>query len=227
MIRLYLIVEGPTELQFADQMLALHLAEKNVMLRTMLSKTGTKGEKKYKGGAVNYDKIKNDITDLLKQEKGADVRLSTMFDLYGLPGNFPGYETAKKHSDPYRIVECREKLFSESIQDSRFMPYLQLHEFEALLFTDIDAFVKYGTRYEKAVDQLKKTCIFPDSPERIDDGETSAPSKRIAAVIPEYDGAKVTMGPAIAKIIGLDAIRKKCPHFNQWLEQLEQLDKSS
>lgn len=59
---------------------------------------------------------------------------TTMFDLYALPDDFPGYETAKAIGEPYVRVAALETAFAEAINDGRFIPYIQLHEFEALLF---------------------------------------------------------------------------------------------
>jgi hypothetical protein len=51
----------------------------------------------------------------------------------------------------------------------------------------------------------------------------TAPSKRIIAEIPEYDGQKATSGPLIAGRIGLPTLREKCAHFAEWLHRLEGL----
>ena len=63
---------------------------------------------------------------------------------------------------------------------------------------------------------------FP-SPEDIDDEEP--PSKRILAVLPDYD--KVADGPALAAAIGIKALRENCAHFSNWVATLENLSRTS
>jgi len=59
------------------------------------------------------------------------------------------------------------------------------------------------------------------TPEDINDDQRTAPSKRITAVFPAY--SKVLFGALIAERIGLQTIRRECPHFSNWLARLEQL----
>lgn len=103
----------------------------------------------------------------------------------------------------------------------RFIPYMQLHEFEGLLFSDITKFKEYYTEekmYYKALEEASRT--FPN-PEFINNNPSTAPSKRLIAAIPSYN--KVLDGNCIAMAIGLTTIRRECPLFNEWLTTLEQL----
>jgi hypothetical protein len=61
---------------------------------------------------------------------------------------------------------------------------------------------------------------FP-SPEHIDEGDQTAPSKRIQSVLPEYQ--KVAAGVVVAEAIGIEAMRRECKHFAAWMEKLESL----
>jgi hypothetical protein len=158
----------------------------------------------------------------LKEDKSKDVFLSTMVDLYALPADFPGTDACKDDPDPCRRVEGMEQALAADIDDPRFLPYIQLHEFEALLLADPGKFAAYYEGFTREIDQLQQ-LVARTSPERIDDREQTAPSKRIAALIPEYAHEKPTAGPAIAVAIGLPTIRKKCPHFDAWLGRLEHL----
>jgi hypothetical protein len=105
----------------------------------------------------------------------------------------------------------------------RFVPYLQLHEFEALILSDPTKFDVRFIEHQKGIQALIVECSSYQSPELIDDNETTAPSKRIIAKIPDYEGSKHSAGPLIAKQIGLTAIRQKCSHFDSWLTKLETL----
>jgi hypothetical protein len=92
-----------------------------------------------------------------------------------------------------------------------------------MLFADPTAFEISFENCQDQIQQLKAIAASVSSIEHIDDGKTTAPSKRIVAIIPEYDGRKTSAGPDIAEYIGLKTIRERCPHFHQWLTHLENL----
>ncbi len=220
MKRLLLVVEGATEQQFAIQVLGPHLLSSNVAVtKPQLVPTGKSG----RGGVVNYEHVKRAITSWARQERGPDVAFSTMFDLYKLPRNFPGYVAAKAKTTPYSVVESLEESLAEDIGDDRFVPYIQLHEFEAMLFSDPRMLSGSFSRREKEVAELVRIADKCGNPEEIDDGESTSPSKRIIELIPEYRGAKRVVGSDVARQIGIDKIRNACKHFSDWLTKLEQL----
>ena len=107
------------------------------------------------------------------------------------------------------------------VDESRIIPYVQRHEFEGLLFSDVRAFATLPSVADSSVARLASIRADFDNPEEINDSSSTAPSKRITRAIPRYD--KVRDGPPVALAIGLDAIRRECPRFNQWVEQLESL----
>ena len=220
-IRLYIIVEGPTEERFVNQTLKPHLG--NVLVEASALVVTTSKKRGKRGGLSDYKKPRNDIIRLTKQEQNDDVRFTTMFDLYGLPEEFPGYEDAVLHDDPYQRVETLEDALANDISDPRFIPYIQLHEFEALLFSDPG---KLKLEFDGSADAIARLATiaarFP-SPEHINDSSTTAPSKRIIRAIPEYDGRKASAGPIVAEKIGLPTMRAKCAHFADWLAKLENL----
>ncbi|HEY4722728.1 MAG TPA: DUF4276 family protein, partial [Anaerolineae bacterium] len=100
---------------------------------------------------------------------------------------------------------------------------LQLFEFEALILSDPARFEVRFVEHAVGIRGLIEECSPYSSPELINDGEATAPSKRIIARIPDYEGSKRSAGPLIAGKIGLPTIRQKCPHFNAWLAKLESL----
>jgi hypothetical protein len=225
MIRLYLTVEGQTEQAFAVQLLVPHLGQHGVVLaKPRVAAIARKKGHVHRGGLARYSPFKNDVACWLKQEHGSDVYFTTMIDLFGLPGDFPGYAAAAGIPDPYGRVAKLEEALAEDMGDSRFIPYIQLHEFEALLFSDPRVFARYYLHHDRAIESLAELANSFQNPELIDDGEESAPSKRIRQHIPEYGPrAKRTAGPIIAAQIGLENIRAKCRHFNDWLTKLEAL----
>jgi len=225
MARLYLFAEGPTEQTFADTLLKVHLASFKVYLHppVLIAHAKKKG-RVHRGGGRRYLPMKNDILRFLKQEKGRDVFFTTMIDLYGIHAQFPGLSEAEslRHT-PNKRVEALEEAFAKDVGDDRFIPYIQLHEFEAYLFSDPTKFTDFYDHHEKQIAALKAIAEQHTTPELIDDGQHSAPSKRIAAELPDYEDAKSVIGPQVAELICLNAIRRKCPHFAGWLSRLEKL----
>ena len=223
MIRLNIVAEGQTEQRFIERLIAPHLLRINVFVYCRCVRTSSKG-KIYSGGTSNFSKLKRDIVRWVRQDRQKDARFTTMIDLYGLPGDFPGIEAARILADPYQAVEDLEKNLRDEIADQRFIPYLQLHEFEAILLAGPEAFSRHFPNAN--IDALRDLVNRFDSPECIDDGEKTSPSKRIIDVVPEYAYQKAVAGPLIAEKIGLDQIRSKCPHFDEWLSKLENLGHS-
>lgn len=225
MARLYLFAEGQTEQTFATTILRPHLANVAVYLdHVILIAHARKKGKPHRGGGRSYIPMKNDILRILSQEKARDVFFTTMIDLYGIPSEFPGLPEAEKlRHTPHKRVEALERAFAGDIGDPRFLPYIQLHEYEAYLFSDPAQFgFFYGNR-GKAIAALKGIADQKATPELINDGPDTTPSKYIIAELPDYEAAKPVIGPQVAELIGLDTIRSKCPHFAAWLSRLEQL----
>ena len=94
---------------------------------------------------------------------------------------------------------------------------------EAYLFTDLARLSQLFDNSSRGIRELQHDADGAKSPELIDDGQHSAPSKRITAQFPTYERLKTTVGPQMAKLIGLQKIRSACPHFDQWVGRLEQL----
>ena len=100
----------------------------------------------------------------------------------------------------------------------RFIPFVMMHEFEALLFSDCERFAIGIDRPELADSFQEIRDAFP-SPEAIDDSPVTAPSKQIEALVPGYE--KPLLGALAALEIGLETMRAECPHFDCWISRLE------
>ena len=124
---------------------------------------------------------------------------------------------------PRQRVESLESAFQEDIGDRWFIPYIQLHEYEALLFSEIQCLASLFENRQSQIEILSKINAQFESPELINDGPQTAPSKRIIRCIPEYKNLKTTVGPLAAEYIGLITLRSRCSHFHEWVEQLEAL----
>lgn len=222
-LRLNFIVEGQTEERFVNTVLSDHLADLSII--AVAHCVTTRRERraphiKYRGGLTTFRHARDDIRRWVREDGGASARFTTMFDLYGLPTDFPRYADAERESDPYARVEILEAALSEAIGDRRFIPYIQLHEFETLLFADPK---KLDTQFPERVTEIQRlaeTVTVLGDPELVNDGPTTAPSKRITAAIPEYGSRKASAGPIIAAKIGLPVLRSQCPHFSEWLDRL-------
>jgi hypothetical protein len=194
----------------------------------MLIAHARKKGKTHRGGGRNYDAMKNDIARLLKQDANPDLFFTTMVDLYALHSGFPGRKQAERlRGDPLKRVQFLEKSWADDIADRRFIPHIQLHEYEAILFADVSQFDSFYDNAERSIEKLKKIAESVTSPELIDDGQQTAPSKRIIEQFPDYKDAKTTVGPQAASRIGLTRIRSKCPHFDAWVTRLESLGSTS
>jgi hypothetical protein len=218
MKRVLMLVEGQTEETFVNELLAPHLWARDVAPIPVLATTKiVKSGPNFKGGLVSYGKARNQVVRLLGDRDAAAV--TTMLDLNGLPGDFPGYQS-RPMANCYDKVAYLEDAFSRDINHPRFRPYLQLHEFEAFLFVDpaITAATFVGASVAEELADIKRDF---NSPEEIDEEPDTAPSKRIRAVYGRYE--KPVYGSLVASALGLQQIRQACSHFSEWLDWLEEL----
>ena len=222
-IRLNITAEGQTEEAFVKQTLSKYLGDFNLSTDVRCVLTSKDKRKHYRGGLISYSKAKKDIQAWLKEDNHSETRFTTMFDLYSLPSDFPGFDASKKILDPYKKVIYLESEFEKDINDFRFIPYIQLHEFEGLLFSDLNIY-KEGFDDDEFLDYdyLVETVNEFDNPEMINDGKDTAPSKRLEnKIFKRYD--KVVYGSLIAELIGLDKIRTKCSGFDVWIKKLSEI----
>lgn len=213
MSRIYLLVEGQTEEAFVGELLTPHYARIGLYLTPIIVSTSPG----HRGGVVSYAKIKPQIIRLCRQD--ARARVSTLFDLYALPADFPGKAGAGYPANGTGVQKANylEARLQQDINEPNFLPNLLVHEFEALLFTAPQKFAQWTDDAE--VVTALASAVQGSAPEDINDSPLTAPSKRVLAVMPEYQ--KTFHGPLIACEIGLDAMRLACPHFNAWLAKLE------
>jgi hypothetical protein len=219
-LRLYITVEGQAEKAFADQALAPYLANFNIEVKPRVVLTNRKLGKR--GGILDFAKIEGDLTRLMKQDSHPEARFTTMVDFYALPPEFPGWTEARTKALPQDRVTVLEEALRRQFGDARFHPYIQLHEFEALLYCDLTELQHRIANSERGIATLQQE-VAGLRPEEINEGATTAPSKRIIRHLPVYERSKVRVGAAAAAAIGLPALREKCPHFNDWLSRLESL----
>jgi hypothetical protein len=220
MSRVIAVVEGQTEQGFVREVLAPLLDPRKVYMSARLV-----GKPGHKGGDCRYDRAKRDVLALLRQE--ADTIVTTMFDFYALPDSWPGRVEARTapFSKKANLVETAvaEDVFNElgtSFDKKRFRPYIQMHEFEALLFSQPATVcaVLRSPNSEEVVQSIRDSFA---NPEEINDNFATAPSRRLLDVFADY--RKRLHGLIAAQRIGIDAMRKVCPHFAGWVGMLESL----
>lgn len=224
---IHILCEGQTEQGFVEEVLRPYLQGKGIAsVKSILITTNKK--KNARGGMLTYNHALTDLKLLLQTKPDGEYErhiFTTMLDLYALPADFPGFETSKAISDPYIRVSNLEKDFANAINDKRFIPYIQLHEFEALLFCGIEHLASIYPECEKRCEQLVQDLQSIGNPELINNSPETAPSKRIIKAIEgdkkrHYNYNKPKTGKYITKNVGIDKLRSKCKHFNEWIERL-------
>ncbi len=176
---------------------------------------------------VSYRQVLNDLSRIfasIRPNKSETNIVTTMFDLYALPTDFIGYGDAMRQNGPHAQVSFIEDSFHSEINQRNFIPYIQLHEFEALLFSDI---TKLQIDYPNATKEIEKLKIQTDGigdPELINHGSETAPSKRIInSLHPKYRYNKVKSGESVASAITLPVILSRCAHFQEWINKIIRL----
>ena len=230
MIRLLVHVEGQTEETFVNKVLAPHLYRHGVSAAARL--LGRAHQRDRRGGIKGWVSVRNEIVRHLHTD--GDSIATTMVDYYRLPatGNraWPGRNEASARRFPERAFSVENAMtedvcghMGDRFDDRRFVPYLMMHEFEALLFSDC-------RKFSSAIGQPNIAGLLQSvrdefsHPEEINDSPNGAPSKRILGIYEGY--RKPLMGLQGIQAIGLPKIRAECPHFSCWLRRLENLSAS-
>ena len=226
-MRLLIHVEGQTEESFVNEVLASHLLDRgysSVGARIL----GNVRQRARRGGIRPWPSVRKGIANHLKADRHCAA--TTMVDYYGLPqdgqGAWPGrHETSRLPFE--RRAEHVERACARDMEEHfgtdlgrRFLPFVMIHEFEALLFSDCRGFAE-GVGRPSAFGELQRIRDEFSTPEEIDDSPEGAPSKRVEGLIPGYD--KPLMGTLASLEIEIQTMREACPHFADWLERLTKL----
>jgi len=207
--RVYIVCEGQTEERFIKDILYPYLASDEIYVTPLIVGTG---------GVSRYSIIKRMVTNQCKTDRTAYV--SMMFDYYGFPKDAPDYE--KCDLDIQENVRNFERAIGNDIDQNNFIPNLVLHEFEGLLFSDTDSFLYcMDQKYADQLAVIRKKFL---TPEHINNGYETAPSKRIKGVCPQYN--KIVDGIQIAKRIGIEKMIRECCHFGEWIDRLRGIGKT-
>lgn len=220
MMRVHVICEGQTEEMFVNELLLPFFFPRGIQLVPALV-----GKPGHKGGNFKFERLLADVRNRLLGDRTAYC--TTFFDYYGLPQTFPGKEAQAAHADIQdKAAAVQDAMVAELTrligQDPmrRFIPFVQMYEFEALLFSDPQAFANGVDRGALSAPLGAISAQF-NSPEHINNSPATAPSKRIEALMPDYQ--KPLMGTLAALEVGLEVMRARCALFNGWLTHLELL----
>jgi hypothetical protein len=225
-MNLFIYVEGQEEEMFVNRVLRGHLRSFGVIVRKpILAATsfriGDDSESEVTvGGVTNYEAIREDIVFQFTTHEiqAADV-LTTLIDLYALPASFPGHKEAialglKGGKKAAHI----EQAWQADIGQENFFPYIQAHEFEALVLTRPSALAEFYPDQAAAIEKLCAECAPFLTPEDINETKATSPSHRILSHIPTYQ--KID-GFRHLQDIGLPELKAHCPRFKEWLERCE------
>ena len=213
MKRLCIICEGQTEGEFVRKLLVPHLQTFGIDAYATLL---TAGPNQQRGGNVSVPRLGKHI----RNEYHNVNFITTLVDYYGFK-NINGRTKAQLQQD---ILKEARTHIGQRFQAYRVRPYVQMYEFEALLFSDISSFDLLGENWNnESQTRLQRICDDFETPEDINDSAQTAPSQRLDAIFPGYGSNKTLYGPLIAEDIGLDTIRGKCPRFDKWIGELEKL----
>lgn len=220
MTRLLMLVEGQSEEIFVNQTLAPHLAAFGVYAEPILLWTKRlPAGGGFRGGTSNWGQIRRNLLPLTRD---SSAWVTTLLDFYGLPEDVPGYVEAMSPGNPRdRAIQLETRMALE-IGHQRFIPFVALHEFEALVFCNAQVLAHHFDRADLK-EKVEQIVEMAGGPELINHGKQTHPKARLQSLASEYK--ETSDGPTLIDKIGIPVIRAACPHFAAWLERLEALGK--
>jgi hypothetical protein len=224
--RLHIVCEGHTEQEFVNKIIIPAFDNLLVINSSLIPSS-----RSVRGGALVYDRVKRSLCNILKGDKNLFV--TTLFDLYGLDKNFPGYVEATTKACPLetklRILHDamhKDIVEGANIRPERFLPYSQPHEFEALLFSDVSSLLSLEPGWKKGESELVKVLKKAESPEHINHHKDTTPSAHLKRHLKSPSYNKRVDGLRAVNKIGLFCIEQQCRFFAAWLKKLRELSGS-
>lgn len=221
---LHILCEGKSELVFTSYVLSPYLIMKGIQVIPQALITNRRLHAK--GGMISFSQAMRDLENMMRQFNDGEKKsrlFTTMFDLYALPNDFPGYEQSFRYNDYDQVTYLEEK-FAVFVNKQNFVPYIQLHEFESLVLCNIPELVRMYPNAERELNQLENLVKddYNGNTELVDNGPDTAPSKRIIQALDgKYKYDKPQGGKLTTSSLGISALRTRCGHFNEWLTRIE------
>lgn len=215
LVNIAISVEGQTEESFVKQILVPYFVQKNIFVEPIIVKTKKLASHSFKGGTIPFEKAMKEITNLLTRKYDL---VTTFYDYYGLHKEFIPKNNL---TDSYKIVELIEGKMASHVNNKKFIPYIQLHEFESFLFIAPDVTINNlmdckKTTVEQTINKALQQAN--NNPELVNNSPETAPSKRILKVYSSYQ--KIIDGTNICRELGVQKICERCPHFNSWISSI-------
>ncbi|GAA4265202.1 DUF4276 family protein [Frondihabitans peucedani] len=210
-----ILVEGQTEEAFVKLVLQPFIGFDVAYLTPIVVHTSrTANGTAFRGGG-SWRHYETQLKGLLGQSHWHLV--TTMIDFYGYPSDGPACSCDGNHRQP-ACVDEREKGMKDALSnDKRFRPFVALHEFETLV-------IAAGSTQTLVLDEAGAAETFRElvaeyngDAELINNGPTTAPSKRVLAAIPDY--RKVRDAVEVLEH-SLPAGLTHTPRFRMWVEAL-------
>lgn len=222
MKRLFIYVEGMTEEIFVERILRHHLSLHGVKVERPLRAKKDFDPDGPRGGFTNWPAMEADMRAWFSENLDTEMspaRFTTLLDLYAMPKEVPGYPGLRAATTEAHVTAI-EAAIATQVGEPRFSPYLQRHEFEALLLAHPPALVEIFPGSALTITRLEAD-LAGQNPEDINHGRDTHPAARIHAAIPNYYELKASNAFWVASSVTLDRMRARCPRFRAWLEQWE------
>ena len=208
-INIGVVCEGQTETDFIKQLNKNYFNKINISLKPV----GINDKQKNIGGNVSIARVVN----FLHNHSNMYNMLTTFIDFYRL-----------KNKGNKKVSELEEEIKKEFYNDNKYknkilIPYIQMHETEALWFSDINAIIRVKNANEQQQEDLSKIIEKYKNPEDINDSYETAPSKRLENIFCDY--SKVIDGKEISNKISINIFIEKCPRFSKWVNEISNLQK--
>jgi hypothetical protein len=220
--RLRVYVEGETEEFFVNRILKNHLLQCGVIVERPILAATSLLPSGQRGGFINWPAVEADLRILFSTDPSPDVRFTTMLDTYAMPAAVPGYPGPSSGARTAAEVDAIQSAWFAHFGEPRFVPYLQRHEFEALVLAQPPALRAVFPQLAPALTVLEHSLAAIPNVEDINDGPTTHPSARLNNAIPTYRDLKASYGLFVLLEAGLANVRLRCPRFNAWLARWEQ-----
>jgi hypothetical protein len=227
MKRVCVVCEGQTEELFVSKVLAPAFCDKGLYLSPEMIETSLG----HRGGALSYERVKRHLRNLLRQKSAPTV--TTFFDLYRLDKRFPGFAAAQQSEFLNRKLDilhtelAKDVIAEAECAPTRFIPHIQPHEFEALLFSDVAVLTRVETGWAKAGEALSRVRAAVETPGHINGHPDTKPAAHLARELKNPRFNKLDHGPIAAAKMGLPIIEAECKFFAAWIKQLRGLANAS
>jgi hypothetical protein len=219
MPRILILVEGQTEERFVKDLLVPHLRAiqpSASISPTVIPTKRVLSGKDFKGGILSYAQLRDALRRLVNDR---DALVTTLMDFYGLPTETPGFADLPVGASPQeKVKRVQDAIWRDLGEPPNLHVHLALHEFEAFLFVEPSA-LEAAMESDGLAQEIERIRSGYTTPEEINQGRETAPSKRIQALRPGF--GKTSHGVNAVKRIGLERLRSECPHFGSWLARLE------